>query len=44
MAELSLLRSVLVPLSRSLCRLKPGKCGDPDYLLVMFYPTKRGSS
>lgn len=35
MAELCLLRFVLVLLNRNLGRLKPGKCGDPDYLLVM---------
>ena len=44
MAELRLLRFVLVPWSRNLVGLKPGKCGDPDDLPVMSYPTRRGSS
>lgn len=44
MAELHVLTFVLVPTSRSLAELKPGKCGDPDYLPVMSYPTRRGSS
>lgn len=44
MAELRLLRFVLMPWSRSPMELKPGKRGDPDYLPVMSYPTRRGSS